>query len=261
MSPLSLLAITILFLTLPWLLGPGEGRGRGEIRGPMLVLWWINRLYCSIWHHLESSETTAVPASGAALLVSNHTCGIDHMLLQAMTRRALGFLIAQEFYDWWFARPFCRIIGCIPVKRDGRDLSATRAAIRALKEGRVVPIFPEGRITPTSGRVIGEAKPGVAFIALRTGFPVIPAYIRGTPETNDIFRSIRTPSEARVVFGPPVDLSDLDLRDDDREALDVATRRIMRAIRSLRDHSLGIEPGDEPEPSAAAEPPALTASA
>ena len=93
------------------------------------------------------------------------------MLLQAATRRLLGFLIAKELYDYWLFRPFCRIGGCIPVRRDGNDVAAMRAALRALEEGRVVPIFPEGRILPTSGRELGEAKPGVAFIALRAQRP------------------------------------------------------------------------------------------
>ena len=37
--------------------------------------------------------------------------------------------------------------------------------------------------------------------------PVVPAYIRGTPETNDVFKALFTPSHARVVFGSPIDLS------------------------------------------------------
>lgn len=235
MAPTTLLALSLLLLAAPWMMAPRAGRPTPEIHGPTLAIWWLNRLYCGIWHRLDLSETRALPETGPVLLVANHTCGIDHMLLQATTRRALGFMIAQEYYDVRFLRPFYRLVGCIPVRRDGRDLSATRAAMRTLEEGRVVPIFPEGRIVPTSGRELGEGKPGAAFIALRSGVPVIPAYIRGTPETNEIGRSLLTPSEARVVFGPPIDLSDLRREGrSERDAIPEATRRIMDAIRALQ---------------------------
>lgn len=239
MTSLGLLVFALVFLMLPWLMAPRAERVKPEIRGLTLVLWWINRVYCGLWHRLDISETHALPETGAVVLVSNHTCGIDHMLLQSATRRALGFMIAQEYYDWWVSRPFCKLTGCIPTRRDGRDLSATRAALRALKEGRVVPIFPEGRIIPESGRVFGEAKPGAAFIALKAGVPVIPAYIRGTPPTDEIFVAMRTPSQARVRFGAPIDLSDLvgEDRDDERASIERAKGRIMDAIRALRDGS------------------------
>ncbi len=179
-------------------------------------------------------------------MICNHTCGIDHILLQASTRRVLGFLIAKELYDIKFYTPFCKLAGCIPVKRDGRDLAATRAALRALKEGRVVPIFPEGHIIPTSGRELGPGKPGVAYLAVTARVPVIPVYLWGTPENNHFVQSFRMPSHSRIMFGPPVDLSEFQNGEKaDRDRLEEATVRLMDAIRALRDQ---VQP-----PSASAE--------
>ena len=219
---------------------------RVETRGLLALLWWINRTYCAFWHRLTVENAPPLPETGAAILISNHTCGIDHMILQSTTRRLLGFMIAQEYYDWPIARPFCRLSGCIPVRRDGRDLAATRAALRAVGEGRVVPIFPEGRINPHSGRDFLEPRPGAAFIALRAGVPVIPAYIRGTPETNNIQRAAYTPSHVRVRFGAPLDLSDLGDRHLERDDIETLTRRMMDAIVTLRDEALAAERGETP---------------
>ena len=235
MPALALILGSCAILGLPWLLRPSGSRVE-EVHGLLRPLWWLNRCYCQVMHRLEIENEAPLPATGPAILISNHTCGIDHLILQAGTRRVLGFMIAQEFYENRLYHPFCKAIGCIPVKRDGRDQTAIRAALRVLKEGRVLPIFPEGRINPSSGREFHEPKSGAAFIAMRAGVPVIPAYIRGTPPTNDIVKSLTTPSHARLRFGPPIDLSDLKDEGRDRDHLEAATARLMDAIKNLRDH-------------------------
>lgn len=235
MSSSWLLVASALLLGAPWLMMPRRQRPP-EIRGLLRLLWWVNAFYCRFWHKLEVRATAPLPEFGPAILIANHTCGIDPMVLQAGCKRVLGFLIAKEFYEYWAFRPMCRLLRCIPVRRDGRDLSAMRSALRALEEGRVVPIFPEGRITPESGRTIGEAKPGVAFLVVHARVPVIPAYIWGTPATKKIWTALLTPSRAHVVFGPPIPFEDLGPDGPaDRERLAAVTGRLMGAIRSLRD--------------------------
>jgi 1-acyl-sn-glycerol-3-phosphate acyltransferase len=238
MSVWGAFGIAAAFLLAPWVLMPR--RDGGETGGLVGPLWWLNALYCAFWHRLEVRGRPPIPETGPAILICNHTCCIDHVILQAATRRLLGFMIARELYEYWLFRPFVARAGCIPVNRDGRDLSATRAALRALEAGRVLPVFPEGKITPASGRALGEGKPGVAFIALRAGVPVIPAYIWGTPETNKVARSFLTPSHAHVTFGPPVGLSDLTASGHAAHAdIGEVTGRLMGAIRALRDEIQG----------------------
>jgi 1-acyl-sn-glycerol-3-phosphate acyltransferase len=186
-----------------------RGSAKAEIHGYLKVLEFIYWSYCVIWHRLRIDRRAPLPEDGPAILICNHTCGIDHVLLQAASDRILGFMVAREYYDFPALTPWCKLVNCIPVNRDGRDFTATRAALRALKDGRVLPIFPEGHIVPESGRRIDEMKPGTAYLALHSGVPVIPAYLCGTPETNDIVKSLITPSRSRVIFGGPIDLSDI----------------------------------------------------
>ena len=243
----ALILLTAAMLVLPEAFRPGRGAGRSdhskpEIHGILKVLDWMNWLYCRVWHQLSVERRAPLPEKGPAILISNHTCGIDHMLLQASTDRVLGFMIAREYYDHFFLNPFCRLVDCIPVNRDGRDFSATRAAIRLLKDGRVLPIFPEGHIVPESGRRIDEIKPGTAFLALQSRVPVIPAYISGTPETNGIAASLYTPSRSRVVFGEPIDLSDLSAgRPTDKAAQAEANERFKKALLALQARAPAIE--------------------
>ena len=231
MNPWFLLLLTILLLLVPGFLSPAAHAGRRadpmpEMRGLLRVLHGGFRIYCGLWHQLRTDGYAPLPESGPAILISNHTCGIDHMLLQAGSRRLLGFMIAREYYESKWLHWICSFIGCIPVNRDGRDVAAIRAALRALGEGRVLPIFPEGRIVPASGRRLGEMRPGSAYIAIRAGVPVVPAYIIGTPRTDEIVESLMTPSRARVFFGEPIDLSDVppDRAGDKAVQADVSTR-------------------------------------
>ncbi len=199
---------------------------------------WMVIAYCALWHRLRTNGWAPLPERGPAILIANHTCGIDHLVLQAGCRRVLGFIIAREYYDWSLIHWFCKRVGCVPVNRDGRDLQAIRAALRALGDGHVLTTFPEGRITPSSGRELGPMLPGAAFLAVRAGVPVIPAYIRGTPETNQIGASLMTPSQAVVTFGDPIGFTDFEPKQAGDKAVQAeVSRRFLEAFLDLKARS------------------------
>ncbi|AMV39597.1 lysophospholipid acyltransferase family protein [Planctomyces sp. SH-PL62] len=204
----------------------------------LLPIWWLTRFYTRSLHRLRSNGWAPLPERGAAILIANHTCCIDHLLLQSRCRRVLGFMIAKEMYDLPIVHSFCLLTECIPVNRDGRDIQATRAALRTLAEGKVLPIFPEGRITPESGRRLGPMRAGAAFIAVRSGVPVVPAFISGTPATIDIGPALWSPSRSRVMFGEPLDLSDFHpSQAADKDVLARVCERFDQALRDLQERS------------------------
>jgi 1-acyl-sn-glycerol-3-phosphate acyltransferase len=244
MSALTLLYLAGLILLLPWyFLSPAARRPRAEampeIRGPLRALYWAMGAYCVVWHQLRVGGIAPLPESGPAILIANHTCGIDHVLLQVSCRRLLGFMIAREYYDSPWLHWICSYIDCIPVNRNGRELKAVRAAMKVLEAGRVLPIFPEGTIVPASGRQLGPMKPGTAYIAIRAGVPVVPAYIIGTPRTNEIMPSLFTPSRARVIYGPPIDLSDVPRGEAGDKALQAkVSQRFKDALLALQARAI-----------------------
>jgi 1-acyl-sn-glycerol-3-phosphate acyltransferase len=247
MSPWALILLTASVLLLPRLLQSAARRGRRdgeqpEIHGFRPVLWALNSFYCVFWHQLKIIGPAPLPEHGPAILIANHTCGIDHMLLQAACYRVLGFMIAREYYEWPWIHAACRYVDCIPVNRDGRDFSATRAAIRALEDGRVLPIFPEGHIVPESGRRIDEMKPGTAYLAIHAQVPVVPAFIFGTPKTAEIIESLVTPSRARVIYGEPIDLADIRKEMAGNKAVQAeVSRRFKRALLDLQARAFSAD--------------------
>jgi 1-acyl-sn-glycerol-3-phosphate acyltransferase len=238
-----LLVQSVLLLALPGILlnswmRSRVSQNRPEISGALRPMHSIIISYCALLYRLKTNGWAPLPEHGPAILIANHTCGIDHLILQASCQRVLGFMIAREYYEWPSIHWFCKLVHCIPVNRDGRDIHATRRALGALAEGRVLPIFPEGRITPLSGREIGKIRPGAAFIAVRSGAPVFPAYIRGTPPTNQIGESLLTPSAAVVTFGPPIDLSDFEPgQAGDKDVQAEVSRRFLHALLDLQARS------------------------
>ena len=92
----------------------------------------LNRIFCRRFHRLVS-EPLNLPASGGALVASNHVSGLDPLLLIAASPRPLRFVIAREEYDRWWLRWLLRAVGCIPVERTRHTRGAFEAARKALK--------------------------------------------------------------------------------------------------------------------------------
>ena len=164
------------------------------------------------------------------------------MLLQAASDRLLGFMVAREYYEWIWIHWICRYIGCIPVNRDGRDFTATRAAIKSLEDGRVLPIFPEGHIVPASGRRIDAIKAGSAL----PGDPCTSSRHSGVHLWNSRDRRdlpvALDPVQARMLFGEPIDLSEMrDERPGDKALQAKVSERFRKALLDLQARAFRVE--------------------
>jgi 1-acyl-sn-glycerol-3-phosphate acyltransferase len=193
------------------------------------LLHAANRGYTHLYHRLEVFSPCRLPKSGPAIIVCNHTSGLDPHLVQSPCRRLITWMMAKEYYDLWFLKPFFEQLGVIPVTRSGRDTSATRAAIRALRNGQLLGIFPEGRIERS--RELFPFQTGVALMAMKSGVPVYPAFLDGTQRNKEMLAALLRPQRARVIFGDEVQF---DRGDTTRDGLSVATAAIQGAVEALR---------------------------
>lgn len=192
----------------------------------------LNELLAKFWWRFQRVGSSTVPRTGSVLVTANHTCSADPLFLSAAASyRPISFLVAAEYSHWPIVRFFLRLVECIPVKRDSRDTEATKQAIRHLRDGKAVGIFIEGGITKPGH--VPRPKDGVAMLALRTGAPVIPAYISGVKYHESIVRGLLARHRARVRFGPPVDLSEFQAGDRNRDSIRAATSKIYAAVKAL----------------------------
>jgi 1-acyl-sn-glycerol-3-phosphate acyltransferase len=193
------------------------------------VLHAANRSYTHLYHRLEVFAPCKLPKSGPAIVVCNHTSALDPHLIQSPCPRLITWMMAKEFYDLRYLKPVFEQLGVIPVTRSGRDTSAMRAAMRALANGQLVGIFPEGRIEDS--RELFPFQTGVALMAMKTGVPVYPAFLDGTQRNTSMLAALLRPQRARVIFGDEVQF---DRGNKTREGLEAATAAIQGAVEALR---------------------------
>ena len=178
----------------------------------------IAKTYSGLFFNQRFHQHSPIPSGGALVLV-NHRSPVDPLFIFAAAARdpvhgglmVVEFLTATEYTRIPGAIGFiCKYMRAIPVDRDGEDMEATKVALRRMRAGSTVGIFPEGRINFGSGLL--PPNPGVAWLALKAGRPVIPAYIHGAPQvaSKSMVAPFLTRTRARVDFGPPVDLSAYD---------------------------------------------------
>ncbi|WP_214104347.1 lysophospholipid acyltransferase family protein [Acrocarpospora catenulata] len=128
--------------------------------------------------HIEGSEH--VPASGGAVLVSNHISYLDFIfagLAANPSRRLVRFMAKKEVFDNRISGPLMRGMHHIPVDR-AEGAGAYVAALRALKAGEVVGVFAEATISRSF--TVKEIKNGAVRMAAATNAPMIPIALWGT---------------------------------------------------------------------------------
>ena len=180
--------------------------------------------------------TGDLPKDGPLIVVANHLSNADPPLVAGWLTPLLGrqlHILAKASLFFWPMGPVIRRLGASPVRSGGSDIEAYRIARDILDRGEILCIFPEGTRSMTG--VLGEAKPGVAMLATRSGVPVLPVGVSGTDKF--LGRGARFPrigTRVTVRVGQPFTVT-LDPSKPRREAMHEASDDIMRAIAALTD--------------------------
>lgn len=154
------------------------------------------------------------------ILCANHISNWDVIALYLACPRLINFMAKAELFKF---KPFgwlLKKLGAFPVRRGENDITAIKTAMKVLKDGEVLGIFPQGT---RSGSDDEQAKGGAVLIASKTNVPVVPAAIITEYK---IFRPVH------IVIGEPIDMSS-----DHRltsEEIQQKADEIMRQIKNLK---------------------------
>jgi len=144
-----------------------------------------------------------VPADGPLVVVANHVGFLDGPLMAILTPRPVHVLAKREMYHGPLGG-LLSATGQIPVLREGPDPAAVKSALRVLRDGGAVGLFPEG--TRGSGEV-ERVKPGAAYLAMAAGATVVPLVFLGTRLPGGSNGSLPPAGSALVLsFGEPFDV-------------------------------------------------------
>ena len=194
---------------------------------PVIAGWWRP------W--VEGAEN--MPASGPALVASNHLSAGDTVALPAMIRRRMVFPAKAEAFHGSDPKSkavawFLKAVGMQPMERSGGRASAEGLlqVSEVLDNGDLLGIYPEGTRSP-DGRLY-KGKTGVARLALQAGVPVIPVAMINTQLHKGPF-GIPAMHRPGIRIGKPLDFSEYVGRDNDREVLRWITDQVMAAIAEL----------------------------
>ena len=157
---------------------------------------------------------------GACVLVGNHYRIWDIVHMACTTREKVHFITKKELYKNKFLAHLCDIVEAIPVSRDGQDAKAVMTALRYLKNGDKISMFPEGTRNRTDEDLL-PLKGGAAMFAIKAKAPVYPVMC---PHKTRLFR------RTKILVGDPIDLSafyDRRLTAEDYEAAEEIIREKM----------------------------------
>jgi 1-acyl-sn-glycerol-3-phosphate acyltransferase len=155
-------------------------------------------LYTRITCRMDASDLDRVPRKGPLIVISNHAGQIEvPMLFAHLQPRPLTAWAKAETWDNWFLRWVFDLWGIIPIRRGEADMNALRLALKALEDGVILGIAPEGTRNKT-GKLL-RGMPGVAILALHSGAPILPlAHWGGEMFLRNLKRFERTDFHVRV---------------------------------------------------------------
>ncbi|MBE7034852.1 MAG: 1-acyl-sn-glycerol-3-phosphate acyltransferase [Ruminococcaceae bacterium] len=179
-------------------------------------------MYCFFRLHVHGTDN--FPKEGAAIVALNHKSFWDAPLIASVLPRPLAFMAKKELFSIPVLGAILKWAGAFPVSRGNADVSAIKAALSALRAGKVMAIFPEGTRVKNGEEHV--AKAGVALIAQKTGAPVVPIALSGR---------YRFRAKVDVYIGTPITIKAPDGGRLSADQLQEASDRLLKTILDMAE--------------------------
>ncbi|HVM68070.1 MAG TPA: 1-acyl-sn-glycerol-3-phosphate acyltransferase, partial [Acidimicrobiales bacterium] len=143
-----------------------------------------------------------LPSNGAYIVAPVHRSNIDTPLVGCITTRRLRFMGKDSLWKNRASARFFSALGGFPVHRGTVDREALRRCIEVIESGEPLVLFPEG--TRQSGPIVHQLFEGAAYVALRTGVPIVPVGIGGSERAMPKGAKTLRPARIAMVIGDPI---------------------------------------------------------
>ncbi len=215
----------------------GRAANLGVPDGVYRFLRWLAHRVNRGYLRVDVTGAEHVPASGPVILAPVHRSFIDFLVASEATPRKVFYMAKDELWRSPRLGALIESLGGFPVNRTGADRLSLDRARSVLDRGDVLILFPEG--TRRTGPVVEDLHEGAAFLAARTGAPMVPIGIWGTEDAMPKGKRLPRRTRVRMVVGealepPPRSERGRVPRHQVRELNDELQRRLQRCYDTAR---------------------------
>ncbi len=208
-------------------------------RRASLAFYWVFRglivLFCRAFWRVTVEGKEHLPKTGAFIVSPVHRSNIDFAVVAAITSRRMRYMGKDTLWKVKPAGWFFTAMGGFPVRRGTADREALRRCADVIDGGEPLVMFPEG--TRQTGPKIGEVFDGAAFLAARTGVPIIPVGVGGSEPAMPKGAKYLKPVKVHIVIGPPLHPERSDTGKASRRAVRELSERLRDVLQRLFDEA------------------------
>lgn len=197
-----------------------------------LLSWFIN-----ICYKLKVTGRERIP-DPPFIVTSNHSSLLDPPLAGiACGKYEVDFMAKKELFDPPVLGRWTRAVNCIEVNRGKNSVRSLKEAVKRLKAGRVVGIFPEG--TRSTDGELQEAKRGIGFLVAMAKVPVVPVYVEGSANAMPKGKGVNFGAPIRVTVGDPIMPKEFLPEEGEKPEYEKIANMIMDRIAAIKDEVSG----------------------
>ena len=142
-----------------------------------LYRFGAKKLIC-LMYNIRFMGFSKIPDSGAVLVISNHISYVDGLIINALCKRKIRFIIDKDIYHLPIVHYFMRLNRAIPISTKREDVTKALDLIsEGLRQGDAICIFPEGQLTGNG--YMSHFRPGIEWIIQRDPTPIYPIALHG----------------------------------------------------------------------------------
>lgn len=179
----------------------GEEMSRAQ-RTMYDVVRFLIEMVCRVHFRLEIHGRSNIPARGPFIIAPIHRSYLDTPVLGAATYRRMRYMGAEKMWTNRALGWFLTSVGGFPVQRGSADREALKVALAVAERGEPLVMFPEG--TRQTGALVHPLFDGPAYVACRTGVPIIPVGLGGTEAAMPKGSRMVRPVKMAIVIGEPI---------------------------------------------------------
>jgi 1-acyl-sn-glycerol-3-phosphate acyltransferase len=191
--------------------------------------------FARVYWRVSIEGVEHLPRDGSFVVAPVHRSNVDTPLVSTISHRRLRFMGKDSLWKSRAAARFLSALGGFPVHRGSADRDALRRCIEVITGGEPLVVFPEG--TRQSGPIVQELFEGAAYVAVRTGVPIVPVGIGGSEKAMPKGSKFVYPARVAIVIGEPLLPPTTQDRRGSRRAVRELTERLHGELQTLFDEA------------------------